>query len=615
MEENGKLKVAIGLKELITSTGIDVLETVSWGTHMCNFYDTKQDLLDILVPFFKAGLENNELCLWITANPFLTSEETKDELRKMIPGIDANFENRDIEILSDKEWYLVEDKFNPELVFKGWLDKLEWALGNGYTGLRVNGNYSWLDSAVWKDFIDYERKLNEFLIGRKIIALCTYPLSRCSAKAVLDVTHTHEYSLSKRSGQWEVVEVPSLKQSKEKMMLRNTELEERVFNRNNQMDIAIDELKNEVAEHKQTENSLMKSEANFRSVFENIEIAFILLDIELNIILFNGIANKWAKLAFGVPYELGMNMLNLILDNRKQEMIDAYASVLKGSPVSFETDYPMEDGATCWYSIDMFPIKLGDGENIGICISAEDVSARRLAEVEKEKMTLDIIQRNKDLEQFSYIISHNLRSPVSNIMGFAKILSEKNYEPSNHDLYVKQLKLSVDALDEIIRDLNQILQRKRDVGGKKEHVKFQDFVDNIKNTIHTTIEKQRVEIITDFAAAEGIYTIKSYLYSVFYNLITNSIKYAAPGCAPVIEVTSSITGDKIILTFKDNGMGIDLNAHGDSVFGLYKRFHQDIEGKGIGLYMVKTQVESIDGKIGIESKIGEGTKFTIVFNT
>jgi signal transduction histidine kinase len=111
----------------------------------------------------------------------------------------------------------------------------------------------------------------------------------------------------------------------------------------------------------------------------------------------------------------------------------------------------------------------------------------------------------------------------------------------------------------------------------------------------------------------GLRTIKSYIYSIFYNLTSNSIKFKQPGIPPIIEISSFLSENKIVLLFKDNGLGIDLNKKGNQVFGLYKRFHLDTEGKGIGLYMVKTQVESLGGTIFIHSNVNTGTEFRIEF--
>jgi signal transduction histidine kinase len=123
-------------------------------------------------------------------------------------------------------------------------------------------------------------------------------------------------------------------------------------------------------------------------------------------------------------------------------------------------------------------------------------------------------------------------------------------------------------------------------------------------------------ILWNFTEAEEIVTIKSYLHIIFFNLISNSLKYRQPTVPPMIKITSRKENDKIVLLFEDNGIGIDLSKVGEHVFGLYKRFHTDkADGKGMGLYMVKTQVESMGGKISISSEVNTGTQFRIEFNS
>ena len=233
---------------------------------------------------------------------------------------------------------------------------------------------------------------------------------------------------------------------------------------------------------------------------------------------------------------------------------------------------------------------------------------------QKEKMTADLIQRNKDLEQFTYIISHNLRAPVANIIGLSSRLQQENLAADLKKQIADGLTTSVKKLDEVIRDLNDILKVRQKVDESKQAISLTQFASDIHLSIEKMIENENAVIIWDFSEGDEIVTIKSYLHSIFYNLISNSLKYRQPGIAPAIKIKSQKLNNKIILLFKDNGLGIDLNTLSDQVFGLYKRFHTDVgEGKGIGLYMVKTQVESMGGKISISSEVNVGTEFRIEF--
>jgi PAS domain S-box-containing protein len=243
----------------------------------------------------------------------------------------------------------------------------------------------------------------------------------------------------------------------------------------------------------------------------------------------------------------------------------------------------------------------------------QDITERKSAEKEREKIINDLIQRNKDLEQFSYIISHNLRSPVANIMGYSDAFANPEIPANEKTALLSGLSESANQLDHVIKDLNLILHVKREITERKETVRFSQLVEDIKISIQHIIKNENVIIKTDFSRADELFTLKGYLHSIFYNLISNSIKYHRKNIAPAIEITSKKENNLLFLFFKDNGLGIDLEKKNEQVFGLYKRFHTQIEGKGMGLFMTKTQVETLGGKINIESEVNKGTKFTIEF--
>ncbi len=242
-----------------------------------------------------------------------------------------------------------------------------------------------------------------------------------------------------------------------------------------------------------------------------------------------------------------------------------------------------------------------------------DLTEEKKAESERLKMISDLIQRNKDLEQFSYIISHNLRSPVANIIGLTEELKDDAHSEEIKLMLGEALSSDANRLENVIADLNTILQTKTEITERKEQVILSELEQNIKLSISDLIQREEVTIRTDFAAIDNFNTIKSYMQSIFYNLISNSIKYRQPTVNPLIIISSRLNKNKLIIIFKDNGSGIDMVKKGDQIFGLYKRFHSDTEGKGMGLYMVKTQVEALGGKISVSSEVNKGTAFTIEF--
>jgi PAS domain S-box-containing protein len=284
------------------------------------------------------------------------------------------------------------------------------------------------------------------------------------------------------------------------------------------------------------------------------------------------------------------------------------------SPDSLDCRIFASDGSTLWIKVTAGLFRDEQtGTKLKLLGTIQDITERKSLELERAEAIEDLLQRNKDLEQFAHIVSHNLRAPVANILGLAHLLRLSESDPQTREQCISGLAISAQRLDDIIKDLNKILQVKRGMTEDKMVVDFGTLVQNIAESIQMQIEQAEVTISTDFSAVAEMYTIKNYLHSVFYNLISNSIKYRRPTVKPVITITSKVDAGKTILSFKDNCMGIDLEKHRDQVFGLYKRFHHDIDGKGLGMYMVKTQVESLGGKVAIDSKVNEGTEITIEF--
>ncbi len=243
----------------------------------------------------------------------------------------------------------------------------------------------------------------------------------------------------------------------------------------------------------------------------------------------------------------------------------------------------------------------------------QDVTEVKLAEIERIKMVNDLVLRNAELEQFGYIISHNLRSPVANIIGASNALIDPELSVEDKQILKKGINTSVIKLDNVIKDLNQILEVKGKIDEPKEMVHFSKLVDDIKFSIENMIDKDAIEIKCDFSEVDEFLTLRAYLYSIFYNIISNSIKYRRQQVPCLIEIKSRLEKNGLELIFTDNGLGIDLKKNGEDVFGLYKRFHNHIEGKGMGLFMVKTQVETLGGKISIKSAENKGTEFKIEF--
>lgn len=373
-------------------------------------------------------------------------------------------------------------------------------------------------------------------------------------------------------------------------------------------------IRKDISDRKRAEHALLNSEANLKTIFDTSDTAYTLLNVDFKVLSFNPEASKFALNELNWKGEVGDYLPDYFLPGKKHTIEKALEDAKAGEHINYESNYPQPDGTVNWYLVMIYPVADFDAKVLGVILAVSNITERKLAELQREKLTADLIQRNKDLEQFKYIVSHNLRAPVANIIGFAHELQIGSNTEVEKAMYVKELAESASKLDNVIKDLNQILQVKREVSESKELVSFSETLQNIEVSISNMIKAEGVEIHADFTAINEMNTLKSYLYSIFYNLITNSIKYRRPNVPPVIKISSRKTDAGITLVFEDNGMGIDLDKKGDQVFGFYKRFHtQMVEGKGMGLFMTKTQVETIGGKITVNSKVDVGTEFILEF--
>jgi PAS domain S-box-containing protein len=193
------------MKESLRKSGIDVIGDVPWGTHFCQFYQTKEDLMDILVPYFKSGLENNELCVWVISQP-LEVGEAKEALRRVVPDFDIYLEKGQIEIIPCTHENINEGVFGSENVIKGWVKKLDPVLAGGYEGLRTAGDISWSKKGELDDFVDYESEVDANSGKYQAISLFPYFLDMCSAADIIKIAFNHQFALIKKEGKWERIE-------------------------------------------------------------------------------------------------------------------------------------------------------------------------------------------------------------------------------------------------------------------------------------------------------------------------------------------------------------------------------------------------------------------------
>lgn len=184
--------------------GLNGIAHLPWGAHLCHFFNDRADLLRLLVPYFKAGLENNEYCMWITASPIRQSDAF-NELFEAMPDIERRLKLGQLEILDYRNWYLRDGQLDAERVLEAWTSKSAHAQKRGFDGARVSGNPLWLETrSDWSEFMEYEALVNEGLVGSRVIALCTYHIERCSAQDVVNVMMNHRSTIFPTPQGWEL---------------------------------------------------------------------------------------------------------------------------------------------------------------------------------------------------------------------------------------------------------------------------------------------------------------------------------------------------------------------------------------------------------------------------
>jgi PAS domain S-box-containing protein len=204
------------LSQELRKTGLEIIGDVPWGTHFCQFYQTKQDLLDILVPYFSEGLKNNEFCMWVTSKP-LGVEAARKAMAAALSDFEKYVRRGQIEILPHTDWYLKGGIFDSQRVLKDWVKKLDKALDSGYEGLRLTGNTFWLEHKDWAAFTDYEAAVDEVIGLYRMLAICTYSLQRCGTNEILDIVRNHRFALIHRQGRWDLVESTERKRAQDEL--------------------------------------------------------------------------------------------------------------------------------------------------------------------------------------------------------------------------------------------------------------------------------------------------------------------------------------------------------------------------------------------------------------
>jgi PAS domain S-box-containing protein len=241
-----------------------------------------------------------------------------------------------------------------------------------------------------------------------------------------------------------------------------------------------------------------------------------------------------------------------------------------------------------------------------------DITEEKKQEKEKEQLIRELTQNNNDLKQFSYITSHNLRAPLSNLTGLLQLLEETTIHDPELQEILNGFNQSTQLLNNTVNDLARVIAIKDKPAIIKENVDLEELFLHVFQQLDTMITDQNPLIQLHFNT-KTLHTHKPYLESIFLNLVSNALKYKSEKRKLQITITTQKVKNTTVILIHDNGIGIDLIRNKDKIFGLYQRFHLKPDSKGLGLYLVKSQVEIMGGTVEIDSEIDKGTTLTITF--
>ncbi len=301
----------------------------------------------------------------------------------------------------------------------------------------------------------------------------------------------------------------------------------------------------------------------------------------------------------------------------KNAMVEQQAILSKATEFNkefiFEAINRRKNGEEYWARFSMIPVANDLGEHSHWISIQSDINAQKSQEKEKEQLIQELTRNNNDLKQFSYITSHNLRAPLSNLIGLLNLIEDIVIEDEDLKEIIDGFSKSTHLLNQTINDLINIVIIKDNLSIDRELINIQEIIQNITDQLAYTISLYSPIININIADAPLLFVNKSYIESIFLNLITNALRYSDPDRKLEISISSQIVGNETVLIFRDNGIGIDLDRNREKLFGLYQRFHDYPDSKGLGLYLVKSQVLSMGGSISVESELGKGSSFIITF--
>src|SRR6267142_1094882 len=587
----------------LRNTGISIVGDVPWGTHFCYFYETTQDLLDTLVPYFLTGLKNREYCLWIISNSeLLTLEGAKEALGQALPDFERYLAEGSIEIVTDDEWFQNDGPFDLRRVANRFKEKADDAIARGYAGVRVNGSPAWLQKDDRKQFREFEQQLDSLFPNQRIIASCTYPLATASGDEIFDVARRHQFAIAKRRGQWEVVETPELKQAKAEIERLNEELEQRVAERTNELRAANQELTREITERRQAEEKLKQSENQLAEAQRLAHVGSFDWDLRSNTVTWSDELYRIFGLQPGEIEVAGDAMTFIHPEDREFVFSTVKSSVKNKEPYSFYYRVLRPDGDERIVQSRGHIMSDEHGEPIRVYGATQDMTELKRAE-EKLKATSEQLRalsaslqsaREEEGIRIAREIHDELGSALSSLKwdleGLEKMFSESG-KRSQVPVLRKKIAAMLGLTDTTINIVRRIASELRpsvlDDLGLAAAIRWQaqQFQDRTGIVVHCDCPLDDVDLNQEQSTA---------VFRIFQETLRNILRHAQ---ATRVDVTMVDEAGAFALTISANGRGIKEGERSGPL--------------SIGLLGMRERAHLIGAEIDIAGVEGKGTSVTL----
>jgi PAS domain S-box-containing protein len=596
-------------------TGVDVVGDMPWGTHFCLFYETRADLLETLVSYCKAGLENQEFCLWVVAEP-LTGEDARHALERAVPDLDRYLAEQSIEIVAARDWYLQDGAFDLNRVISGWNEKLARASARGYAGVRVTGDTAWLEKKDWKDFCEYEESLNQAIANQRLTVLCTYPLAACGAAEILDVVRTHQFAVTRRRGGWDVIETAGHKQAKAEIKRLNEELEQRVLERTSQLTAVNSELTKEILHRQRAEEALLRSEAYLGEAQRRTHTGSWACNVKTREILHS--SDEHSRL-YGYDPERGIPSFEELVErmhpeDRARVVEMAERSNREGTDFEAHFRIVLPDGTTkyvCGIAHPVFNSSGDVGEFVGILM---DVTERRRADEERERLRqveadLAHVTRITTMGELTASVAHEIKQPISAALTDARTCLRwlGRDEPDLPEACEAALRVVKDVTRaaDIISRISLLFKKG---APQRELVDVSELVRDMIVLLRGEANRYSISIRTELAEdLPKVMADRVQLQQVLMNLMLNGIdamKETAGGGE--LTIKSEASDSQLLISVSDTGVGLPPEQP-EQIFKAF--FTTKDNGTGMGLPISRSIIESHGGRLWAAGAPGRGATF------